>query len=122
MLLFLLVARFELDKRINTQSIFEIECKKGRNHAIPIEHMITHVAIRVNEKVWALPKPNRHHDVIRLIYDKTGQTQTAECEQGFLDHEGRFLRREPALLYAIACKQLNKNPVIGGKLFSENLW
>lgn len=33
---------------------------------------ITHVAIEFNGKVWSLPKPNRHHHVIRAIAAENG--------------------------------------------------
>jgi hypothetical protein len=59
---------------------------------------ITHVAIRFRGKVWSLPAPNRHHDVIRLIAEETGvESVDGGCTQGFLDSAGRYLNRKEAL-------------------------
>lgn len=89
--------------------------------------MITHVAIRFAGKVWSLPAPARHHDVIRLIVAETGikHVDAREDDQGFLVDGGEeFWRRKPALRHAIECNQLKHNamgPKLG-KLFSEDVW
>lgn len=87
--------------------------------------MITHVAIRFQDEIYSLPAPNRHHDVIRLIVETTGvkYVDAKDDDQGFLDSEGRFLRRKPALRVARETGQLRADrEVIGNKLYSENLW
>jgi hypothetical protein len=87
--------------------------------------MITHVAIRFQGQIYSLPAPNRHHDVIRLIAQATGvdHVDARDDDQGFLDNEGRYLRRKPALRVAKECGQLRTDRgVIGNKLYSENLW
>jgi hypothetical protein len=85
--------------------------------------MITHVAIRYDGKVFAMPKPHRHHDVIRLIVRETG-AKTVDGEQGFLADGTTFLRRKPALTHAIECGQVERAaptaPHAG--LFSEDVW
>lgn len=89
--------------------------------------MITHVAIRFRGKVWSLPAPNRHHDVIRMIVGETGvkYVDARDDDQGFLiDGGDTFYRRKPALRHAIECNQL-KPGCMGeklGKLFSEDVW
>lgn len=86
---------------------------------------ITHVAIRYKGKVWSLPPPNRHHNVIRLIADETGDTHIdAHGEnQGFVDADGRYLTRARALVSALCNKQvLDENDIRGGQLYSEDLW
>ena len=84
---------------------------------------ITHVAILFQDKVYSLPPPNRHHDVIRLIVEETGVNQVHGEEQGFLDESGRFLRRKAALVSALLHDQV-KDPdkIRCGMLFSEDLW
>lgn len=86
---------------------------------------ITHVAIRFLGRVWALPAPNRHHDVIRHIVQQTGisHVDAYEDDQGFLDANGRYLRRKPALARALLLGQV-KDPaqVRAERLFSEDLW
>jgi len=80
---------------------------------------ITHVAIKYANKVFSLPAPNRHHDVIRMIGGVYGPDV-----QGFLDANGTFLNRKQAFLIAEQTGQLNRNPggYQGPELFSEDLW
>jgi len=87
---------------------------------------ITHVAIRWQGKVYSLPAPNRHHDVIRLIVETTGATHVdaRDDDQGFLDATGRYLRRAPALISAMINSQLFPG-CLGmklGRLYSEDVW
>ncbi len=86
--------------------------------------MITHVAIRFNGVIYSLPKPNRHHDVIRYIIELTGvETVNSHGEdQGFLDSAGKYWNRSEALIIAKNNGQLRKDRPILNKLFSENLW
>lgn len=84
--------------------------------------MITHVAIKYAGKLYSLPAPNRHHHIIRMIYDETGQPVDSN-EQGFLDDEGCFLTRKQALVVAIANEQvLDVSKIRGNILFSEDVW
>jgi hypothetical protein len=84
--------------------------------------MITHVAIFYKGKVYSLPKPCRHHDVIRLISRETGEQSLAQNEQGFLDDKGRFLRRKPALIHAQECGQILPGAGKFPQLYSEDVW
>lgn len=88
--------------------------------------MITHVAIRFQGKVYSLPPPNRHHDVIRLIVEQTGAkyVDAHGDDQGFLASDGLYWRREDALRIARECGQL-KPGGLGerlGELYSEDVW
>jgi hypothetical protein len=84
---------------------------------------ITHVAIRFQGVVYSLPEPNRHHDVIREIVQKTGVSHVDNDEQGFLDEDGRFLNRSQALLRALLTNQIkDPNKIRAKMLFSEDLW
>jgi hypothetical protein len=109
--------------------------------------MITHVAIWRNDTIYALPKPNRHHNIFQIM-DKGPFKQEI---QGFLAEpkgpiqrialfgkddlpesaydlpEGQyFLGRQEAFLYAKRIDQLARNPdpklYQGDELFSEDLW
>lgn len=87
--------------------------------------MITHVAIIYLGKTYSLPKPNRHHHVIRLIAEELGIDHVGQGEQGFLDDTGRFLRRKPALYIALKSGQVIKGKRPSGdlpELYSEDLW
>lgn len=87
---------------------------------------ITHVAIRFQDKIYSLPKPNRHHDVIRHIIETNPGLSYVDAmgdDQGFLDESGRYLNRKQALLTAKVNDQLLEGrPIIHNQLFSENLW
>jgi len=86
---------------------------------------ITHVAIRYKGKIYSLPAPNRHHDVIRKIAEETGDKYIDALgdDQGFLDNTGRYLRRTPALNIAVKANQIKEgSEIIGNELYSENLW
>jgi len=95
------------------------------NRRLPVLLPITHVAIRFRGQVWSLPRPHRHHDVIRLIVQQTGAAtvDAHEDNQGFLDAYGQYLNRRQALLNAEMNGQL-KDPanIRCGKLFSEDVW
>lgn len=83
--------------------------------------MITHVAVQYNGQTYSLPKPNRHHNVIRLIGGISGSHQ-----EGFLDASGRFLSRIAAMQMAKDTGQLKRAPdpklYQGPELYSEDLW
>ena len=85
---------------------------------------ITHVAIKYAGRVWSLPAPNRHHDVIRMIAEDTGEGISGPDTQGFLEETGKFLSRTEAFVLASENGQLRREPCgyQGPKLFSEDLW
>lgn len=92
---------------------------------------LTHVAIRFQDKIWSLPKPFRHHHIIRMIVwlnDTFGDQEIRSVDtdlnndQGFLDADGRFLNRKQALVNAELNGQLKNGKIIGGVLTSEDLW
>lgn len=87
--------------------------------------MLTHVAIRFRGKTWSLPAPNRHHHVIRHIVEQTGapSVDVGEDDQGFLDENGTYYRRVPALTHALRCGQVKDGTSIrANRLFSEDVW
>lgn len=90
------------------------------------EPRITHVAIRFQGKVYSLPEPNRHHDVIRMIARETGAAtvNAREDDQGFLIDGQQYVRRGPALRIATKSGQLKPGGMGSrlGKLFSEDVW
>jgi hypothetical protein len=84
---------------------------------------LTHVAIRFRGKIYTLPAPNRHHDVIAMILQETGVEHVYDDEQGFLDESGTFLNRRQALISAELFGQIKPGTVIrAGRLFSEDVW
>lgn len=87
--------------------------------------MIVGVFVKHGDKVYTLLKPNRHHDVIRKIYEETGESNYADpmFGQGFIDENGKLYSRKAALGHAIEHKQLLPRATCAGKrLFSEDVW
>lgn len=109
-------------------------CNPVTSEAIPDEDPIrpplTHVAIRFRDQIWSLPRPYRHHHVIRLIIwatDNFGAQDVSHVDaydddQGFLDASGRYLNRKQAEVSAWLNKQLKNDRLIGSVLTSEDLW
>lgn len=86
---------------------------------------ITHVAMRFRDKVWSLPRPYRHHNIIRLIIWLDPDVDAVDSrgdDQGFLDNRGRYLTRDQGLAVAKRNGQLRNGKIIGGVLTSEDLW
>lgn len=86
--------------------------------------MITHVAVRFQGKVFSLPRPYRHHHIIRVICYLDSDVDCVDAhgdDQGFLTDEGQYLTRNESEQHARACGQLTR-PIIGGVLTSEDLW
>lgn len=85
---------------------------------------ITHVAIKYEDKVYALPAPARHHDVIREVARLNGVGISGPDVQGFIDENDKFLTRREAFIAAKQSGQLARRPggYNGDELFSEDLW
>lgn len=95
---------------------------------------ITHVAIRFQGRIWSLPKPYRHHHILRTIIwlskefgeytgDKIDAVDTYDEDQGFLDEAGTYLNRKQALVNALLNGQVkDENKIRHNMLFSEDLW
>lgn len=85
--------------------------------------MLTVEAVAIlgsNVKIWSLPKPARHHNVIKLMAD-SGEPIPICGEQGFILNDGRFVGRKAAANVAIKAKQIEslKWPP---NLYSEDMW
>jgi len=83
---------------------------------------ITHVAIKDNNNViHSLPKPNRHHDVIRMMA-KNGADIPVAGVQGFLTDAGVFADRVEAKEIAINANQIIRESCKSNRLYSEDIW
>lgn len=79
---------------------------------------ITDVAIVIGKKVYVLPKPKRHSDIIKIMADlKTPVFQ--ESQQGFFTSKNRFVSRKEAAQIAFSSGQITKEIV---ELHSEDVW
>lgn len=97
--------------------------------------MIVAAAIRFGDLVCHVPKPGRHHNVLRALRKYFGSRTDASYErevQGFITDRGEFLGRREAYAHAIECGQgtprrasmiaLGSITYDGQELFSEDLW
>lgn len=96
---------------------------------------VTHVAIKFQGRIWSLPRPYRHHHVLRVIFwlvqefgEYTNETIKRDVgggdSQGFLDSTGAYLTRKQAMVVAMANGQITKpgHPTIADTLYSEDVW
>lgn len=83
--------------------------------------MIAQAAIRQDNIVYTLPRPARHHTIIRYMVRDLGMIIPIKGEQGFTTDNGIFVNRIQAAKIAIESGQIEKlnNPP---ELFSEDLW
>lgn len=75
----------------------------------------------VNGSIYSCPKPQRHHNVIHLVFKTTGLKSLGLNCQGFLLNDGTFASREIAYEIAVKNGQLISSHT-PGVLFSEDLW
>lgn len=75
-----------------------------------------------NGEVISLPKPNRHHNVIKLMVDELKHPRPIKGKQGFINESGVFLDRAEAKKVAIKHNQLLGHASTLGILFSEDVW
>lgn len=84
--------------------------------------MITGVAVRHGDKVYSLPPPNRHHNILHSLKPK----YAGEYEEGFIDDTGKFVSRLDAMKIAENNGQLTRRPgkefYQGPELYSEDIW
>lgn len=84
--------------------------------------MIIAAAVRKGAKVYALPAPARHSDVLDCVAGASpNQDWPIDGEQGFIDHERGFVDRRQAAGIALEQHQILKLNW-GPDLFSEDLW
>jgi hypothetical protein len=80
------------------------------------EEQVATAAILRDGKVFTLPRPARHGDVLHSMDKPVG-----EHVQGFVTDSGRFVTREEAFLLAVGAGQPFKDNC-AKRLFSEDLW
>jgi hypothetical protein len=82
-------------------------------------------AIRLADgTIYSVPRPGRHHDVIRVIREAGITTPIRQDQQGFLLSDGRWAKRMPALMVALKAGQIKEPlpPHSCHGLFSEDVW
>lgn len=92
-------------------------------HLQPLERITTTAIWPLGGEPFALPRPNRHNDLIRVLAER-GFTagQLGPTRQGFMTSHGRFVDRAEARSLAEAAGQLLRPGLPGDQLYSEDLW
>jgi hypothetical protein len=81
---------------------------------------IIRAAIMLDGRVWHLPPPKRHHDVISKIFLTGGEP--GRGVQGFLTSDERFVDRVEGLRIASDAGQIVEKHGNPDELFSEDMW
>lgn len=92
--------------------------------------IIMAAAMRWRGAIHSVPRPGRHGDVIRFLYERHPEQAPFAGEQGFTTSRGRFVGREEAARIAAAADQLladelerrGQTPETISSLFSEDVW
>lgn len=83
----------------------------------------TAAIVDADGKVWTLPRPNRHHDIIRVMRESGYDGPVSHPDQqGFMLNNGMFCRRKPAQSIAENAGQVKNGKIIGYTLTTEDLW
>jgi len=85
-----------------------------------MKETIIAAAIRYEGLVCALPRPARHHHVIKALSEVPNIRIPVDKEQGFVTSTGRFVGRDKAAEIALASGQLRF--LNRSWLASEDLW
>lgn len=104
-----------------TQGLYDFEnCPWCKGDGVtPMRHIVG-VAIMKNDIMYALPAPNRHHNIMQMFPDDL--CPILPDEQGFIDSNGDWVEREEARGIAEACYQLTERAINSTDLFSEDVW
>lgn len=86
--------------------------------------MIKQAAIKIGNDIHTLPRPARHHDIIRALATEILLPTPIGGTQGFILDDGTFVNRVDALNVAIKSGQVKLENCHAPKtgLFSEDLW
>jgi len=83
--------------------------------------VITHVAIKHDDIVYALPKPKRHCHVLAMM-KALGIKPPCGRYQGFVTDTGTFVDRKEGARIALASGQIVELQFTDDELLSEDLW
>jgi len=84
---------------------------------------ITGIAvITPDDKVWFMPRPYRHFDLVKKIRNESGYKSGFIKEQGFTTNLRRFVDRYEARVVARNAGQLLLTVHPGKFLWSEDIW
>lgn len=73
-------------------------------------------------EVCSLPRPARHHNIIKYMAEVLNHPTPITGEQGFILTDGSFVNRETAKMHAVFNEQLIEGHSRLDILFSECIW
>lgn len=85
------------------------------------ERIIVAAAIKQDGMVCSVPRPGRHHHIIRQMAT-AGIPIPITGEQGFLTSDGLFVGRKIARTIAEAAGQIASKHGNPNELYSEDIW
>lgn len=119
---------YTVDERLVTCAECRIE-HAGDSELYPPQTLhVARAAIRLDGKIYSVPRPGRHNHVRDFMIALIGEEKwhpSMMRERGFLLSDGSFVGRESAWRVAVAAGQLlERAPTdfAGGVLFSEDVW
>jgi hypothetical protein len=86
-----------------------------------VTETIVAAAVKEGEVVCSVPRPGRHHNVMRAMA-AAGIPIPIVGQQGFVTSEGRFVNRFEARDIARAAGQIIQKTGPADELFSEDVW
>lgn len=78
-----------------------------------------------NNRIWSIPKPARHHDVLHYMKKCGAKEKGSKDSQGFKLNDGSYVDRLAAYTIAERANQIKPRfpgQYDGPELFSEDLW
>lgn len=83
---------------------------------------VDRAAIRYEGRVWSMPRPARHHNIVYMMARTEDLPPEAMHDQGFVTSRGRYVDRYEARALAEAANQLLPGAYVLPQLFSEDVW
>lgn len=83
---------------------------------------VVRAAIKLGDRVFHVPRPGRHHDVIRSMVERHGVKPPVCGVQGFMLDDHTFVDRMDALRVALAAGQVERHKASAMGLYSEDVW
>ena len=86
--------------------------------------MIEGVAIKRDGKLYIMPRPNRHADIVfKVVSEGTLTYPIGDNEQGFYISGNVFVNRQDAYVHALLCGQIEQGHTLyQDRLSSEDVW
>jgi len=110
-----------IDNQQNDEALSDFLERKATEESS--ELTVEEAAIRLpNGRVFSLPRPFRHHDVVRMMATVHSVWLEGNHEQGFLLSDGSFCGRAPAKVIAQTAGQLLPRASKLQELYSEDVW